>query len=106
MLGLQKFFNSEFPEAILPLTSFLCGPVDEEVHGSNLSDLLFLSVQPKDLLAILLGCLTLNSNCRPVVTKKHKTTITVAFRPQNIITLNLNILKEEVSNEHGKHHNS
>lgn len=69
-------FNSEFLEAIVPLTSFLCGPVDEEIHGSNLSDLLILSVQPEDLLAALPGRLALNRNRRPVVTKKHKATIT------------------------------
>lgn len=49
-------------------TSVLCGPVDEEIHCSDLSDLLLLSVKPEDLLAALLCCLALNGDGRPIVT--------------------------------------
>lgn len=50
------------------LTSFLVGPVDEEVHGADLGDLLLLSVQPQHLLAAALHRLVLHHYRRPVVT--------------------------------------
>lgn len=64
-------------------TSVLCGPVDEEIHSPDLSDLLLLSVKPEDLLAALLRCLALNSDSRPIVTKKKSGMCRVILRKQN-----------------------
>lgn len=49
------------------LTSILVGPVDEEVHGADLGDLLLLAVQPQDLLTAALHRLVLHGDGRPVV---------------------------------------
>lgn len=49
------------------LTSILIGPVDEEVHGSDLGDLLLFSVQPQDLLTAAFQGLILHGDGRPVV---------------------------------------
>lgn len=50
------------------LTSFLIGPVDEEVHGADLGDLLLLPIQPQDLLTAPLHRLVLHRYRRAVVT--------------------------------------
>lgn len=50
------------------LTSFLIGPVDEEVHGADLSDLLLFSIQPQDLLTASLHRFVLHRYRRTVVT--------------------------------------
>lgn len=49
------------------LTSILISPIDEEVHGSDLGDLLLFSVQPQDLLTAAFQCLILHGDGRPVV---------------------------------------
>lgn len=49
------------------LTSILIGPIDEEVHGSDLGDLLLFPVQPQDLLTAALQRLILHGDGRPVV---------------------------------------
>lgn len=62
---------------IKPLTSFLIGPVDEEVHGADLCDLLVASVQPQHLLTALLHRLALDGYGRPIVTETHTHTHTM-----------------------------
>lgn len=49
------------------LTSILIGPVDEEVHGSHLGDLLLLAVQPQDLLTAAFQRLVLHGDGGAVV---------------------------------------
>lgn len=52
---------------VLVLTSVLVGPVDEEVHGSHLGDLLLLAVEPQHLLAAALQRLVLHGDGGAVV---------------------------------------
>jgi hypothetical protein len=52
-------------------TSSLIRPVDEEVHGADLCDLLLLSIQPQDLLTALLYSLILHCYSRPIVTDRE-----------------------------------
>lgn len=49
------------------LTSILICPVDEEVHGSNLCDLLLFPVQPQDLLTAAFQRLVLHGDGGTVV---------------------------------------
>lgn len=54
------------------LTSIFIGPVNEKIHSSDLSDLLFFSIQPQNLLTSLLHCLILNHNSWAIITAKKK----------------------------------
>lgn len=68
LLNISALYKRTHERETLSLTSFLIGPVDEEVHGADLGDLLLFSVQPQDLLTAALHRLVLHRYRRTVVT--------------------------------------
>lgn len=48
-------------------TSFFICPVQEQVHGSHLSDLMVVPIQPEDLLAPIIHCFILGKDGGTIV---------------------------------------
>lgn len=51
------------------ITPILIDPVEEYVHGSGLSDLMIVPIQPQNLLTAVPHCLVLGVDRRPIVPK-------------------------------------